>query len=195
APRLLAMNDASEKNSRIANDEASGLRYEQESRLGDPRKESASERLEIHRQLVLVRYGESTSDVEITNVARAERAHLVVKLEEAHEAVQIWLELEYLRADVHVQPEQRDVRPRERDARCVDRLVVRNSELVAAFARARVVVRRIHVHFWIHTQRHRSAESHVAGDRVQLLELENRLDVEQQNAGGQRLSDLLRQLP
>ena len=66
---------------------------------------------------------------------------------------------------MHVETEQRDVRHCERVTCGIECLIERDAELVSPLARARVMVRRVDLHFRIHPQRDGARSPHAPRDR------------------------------
>src|SRR4051812_15952385 len=78
------------------------------------------------------------------------------------------------------------------DATCV---VERNAELVTTLPRADVLVRRLDRDLRIHANRHRRADTPAPGDLVDEEELALGFDVQQEDAGIERLLQLALRLP
>ena len=186
----LAVEHLGEKRAGVADDVSAGLHDQRQAALPHQRDDDGRERVEVRGLFGVVADSQASPDVEVGEVARAERSQFPTECEEPLRSDAIGLDPAQLRAEMHVQPDQPHVLQGERDPGDRDHVLVLNSELAPLLSGLDVLVRRLERDFGIHANRDRRDRARLPGDAIDGPQLLLRLDVEEHDAGVERLANL-----
>src|SRR2546423_7882678 len=121
----------------------------------------------VARSLGVIRPRQTAAYVEPLETRLRLSLDFAAQVEQPLQADLVGSELRYLRADVHVEPQELDVWERRRDLRHRQSLIERDSEFHPLFSGARVGMRSIDKHLRIHSERHRRFHLETLRDGVE----------------------------
>src|SRR2546423_2181479 len=168
ASAALPVKHSRQQNACVSDEKPPRLQNDLEPGTANNRRNHVAELLHVYRPLrSVVSHRQATTDVEVLEFDGRRLLDLTAEMQESLQTHLVRRELRDLRADMHVESNQPQMRQRSDNLRHRQRLVKRNPELHSLLTGARVGMRRLDEQLRIDPQRNSRLYTDSTGDRVE----------------------------